>query len=283
MINKSNPYKDHKGKFTQPHKAMPTKDKLDFLKDMHAKHGNVSIGSIIAHYEDKKKLSDMNDAAKEASVQSPLSDVFKAETDDNHLYIMQSFKDTLPIERLQNYLKEQFNYPWVEWEDLADMHVTLLCVYEPEQKALDTFLSILKEFQPVPITVQGVSTFDNEDNNVLYLNVKRTVDLVGLQDKLYQTAQALMMEVSDYSLPDSYQPHITLAYSEEPFDERILASLPVGGIVLPPDKIVSSVNNDTNEEATTNEIYPNPNATVDASPHTTELSMNKPTPPLEYL
>lgn len=234
-IQKANPHRNHVGQFTIEGKAVPLKVYREFIQELYDKYGNVPLGSVLAHYESLKDQPQSQPPADTISsmAETPLDNLFKADIINNdNMYIMQFFDDSSVLKTFQDYLKEQQNYPWIQWEDPSEFHVTLLAVLNPDPKSVASIISLLDECIPVTITFDGVGVFANEDTNVLFLNVKRTPELVILQSKLYDLVRAHVETVSPLTTPSEWQPHITLAYSEEPFDEEALKSLPIGGMSI---------------------------------------------------
>lgn len=118
------------------------------------------------------------------------------------------------VDRLQSALYTIFGYndAW-QWNDPYTFHITL--AYSDaitNAQMLEAAKSIIS--LPAPgIKITGIGVFDNsEDTQALYLSVEPNDKLKAIQSALYQSLTDQGVALSPYNLPETWQPHITLAY-----------------------------------------------------------------------
>lgn len=116
---------------------------------------------------------------------------------------------------LQNQLKNKFE--GVNWTDPQDFHITL--VYAPSTdedvaKAICEQIKALDIPQP-KLQVGSLRTFDNLGEHALHFRVRRNADLLNFQHELVELCRDAGLELSAYSDPTQYIPHITMGYSPE--------------------------------------------------------------------
>lgn len=256
LITKQNENRDHKGKYSTPKKAIPSKNMRQFLTSMRKKHGDVPISYILAHYDSMMNDNESDNTATKVAmtdtssmtVPDVLDALFKADTEDEFdIYALLRFDDyngMAELHRIQELVKEKLPYPWIDWEDLGDLHVTLTYFMDASPMEAAEISEYVGEIKPVnAITVKSGTVFEPSNGSdgryVLVLSVDKTPELQDMQRKLYELCHAFLLEPSEYSNPDSWRPHITLGYSEEPVDENVLSDL--GGFSLQVSKIDISV------------------------------------------
>lgn len=98
------------------------------------------------------------------------------------------------------------------------LHITLLYIPNCTDAEVDALLDYISPRFPAPFIVQGVSvgTFPEADTKPIILNINPTPALIRLQWDLYNAAVSLGIEVSEFSRPQVYKPHVTLAYDLQP-------------------------------------------------------------------
>jgi HK97 family phage portal protein len=111
---------------------------------------------------------------------------------------------------IQSILKEQ--YPAVQWSDPASFHVTM--VYASRVTDLGIVRDVLpKSINPVTFEVGPIRTFDEKTDGVpVYLAVTAPDTLLAMQCSLATTFKTLGFELSEYSAPECWVPHVTLGY-----------------------------------------------------------------------
>lgn len=99
-------------------------------------------------------------------------------------------------------------------EALDDLHMTLVCLEDGhDQGHLEELPEVVAEWarniDPITLTVNGIGTFVNGDEHVLWAGVDHP-DLNRIQESL-----AMWLAEHDYKIREnfSYKPHITLGYS----------------------------------------------------------------------
>lgn len=99
-------------------------------------------------------------------------------------------------------------------EALDDLHMTLVCLEDGhDQGHLEELPEVVAEWaqsiDPITLTVNGIGTFVNGDEHVLWAGVDHP-DLNRIQESL-----AMWLAEHDYKIKEnfSYKPHITLGYS----------------------------------------------------------------------
>lgn len=110
---------------------------------------------------------------------------------------------------LQRKLKEQLTIGGIEWQEPDTFHVTLCYVESIEDTELDQ--SIIESGKQLSIRIAHIGQFNNQDGRPLVLFVDHDENLDQLQASIYQQFEN-NDTVSPYSIPRSWQPHITMAY-----------------------------------------------------------------------
>jgi 2'-5' RNA ligase len=119
---------------------------------------------------------------------------------------------------IQQQLKESIQgVEGIEWQDPDTFHITLVYVKDISPEGLDRVA--LPDPTALNIRAGSLSLFNNPTSRALVLAVDHTPELDALQKEIYESFNGF--ERSDFSRPEVYQPHITLAY------------LPVTGVDVP--------------------------------------------------
>lgn len=132
--------------------------------------------------------------------------------------IIARFRDTSQIMAVINTLVDRGEGgERMRWTAREDLHLTLVHTYLIDQvEMLAAFDTARSGFVPIPISVEGIDVFDhNDEYNVLMLRVKRDANLNVLQRRAYESFAEYGVPISEYSVPDDWQPHITLAYVDK--------------------------------------------------------------------
>jgi HK97 family phage portal protein len=124
-------------------------------------------------------------------------------------YVLLDLAHDPVIRGIQDQLKA--DNPDVEWADPAEFHITLVYAKGVRDQKL------AKEVLPTSINelsfdVTGLETFDKPDKAPLLLTVQPSPQMVALQSGLASAFAAIDLELSSYSVPDDWMPHITLGY-----------------------------------------------------------------------
>lgn len=280
LIEKVNPHHNLSGHFTRPHKAVPTRMYREFLKTLADKYGNAGVSDILKYYDAIGKPSTLmqdRTVVHPSEGLMTLDQLFKAEYNSDLYYLLYP-ACIAPLINLQNYLKERMPSPALTWEDPLDFHVTMLYVYnadpqlaaelamalsdrkagmappervdyqpqnylDPESKYADVAQKELPNTDPPAkplIVADGIGVFENEGNNALHLRVRHTPELDNLQRSLWEVARAMLADISSFTNPPDWNPHITMAYSSEPIDPTTIPD--IGGVAVQGGRLTASVN-----------------------------------------
>lgn len=253
-IEKQHNNRDHTGRYATPDRAVPNKSLRSFLSDLMDKHGDVRLSHILTHYDNMIKETTvpgtkyaMQDTSN-ATVPDVLDELFKADMDnDFDVYTMLRFDDfnaMNELHRIQEHVKGKLPYPWISWEDLSELHLTLTYCKGASPQDAAIIAEHVEEVKPVDnVTVNSGTVFEPSNGSdgryVIVLNVEKTPELEAMQRRLYELSSALILDHSEYSDPENWRPHITLGYSEEPVDANVVSD--VGGFTVKVSKIDVSV------------------------------------------
>ena len=100
-----------------------------------------------------------------------------------------------------------------------DFHVTPLISEDATAEAAAEIVRLYETKGLLPVIVGEVAQFETPDGYAIHLVIRRQQTLVDLQRDLVDHITAQGFSVSDYSQPDAYKPHITLAYSKTPIPQ----------------------------------------------------------------
>lgn len=142
---------------------------------------------------------------------------------DQSAFVYLPLDNNAQLMAIQNELRKALGSDSITYQDPATFHVTLLYCKNISDHDLgeiaeatmnSVFLNKGAFFDSFPITGSKFGIFDNTDEHALYLAVDGNPALAGLQKTLYGYFDKAghKGEVSPFSAPDQYTPHITLAY-----------------------------------------------------------------------
>lgn len=116
---------------------------------------------------------------------------------------------------LQNQLKNKFE--GVNWTGPQDFHITLVYVPSTDEDVVKAVCEQIKALDiPQPkLQVGNLRTFDHLGEHTLHFRVRRNTDLLNFQHELVELCRDAGLELSAYSDPMQYIPHITMGYSPE--------------------------------------------------------------------
>lgn len=131
--------------------------------------------------------------------------------------VLVSLMDWPPLVAVQTVVRDKLGATdlseAVRWTPPEQYHVTL--VYAPlvDQEAYRRIYEVVKnDIHFFRVKAGPMDVFEQDDMNVLILRVEMTDDLRALQRKVYDAFIAESVPVSEYSLPENWQAHITLGY-----------------------------------------------------------------------
>lgn len=133
---------------------------------------------------------------------------------DGKGYIYLAVRAIWEVERLQSALYQLFGYDegW-KWIDAYALHVTL--VYSPnisDEQLLEAAKALIDK-PAIRLKFSGIGTFASDEDHAVYLKVDENSDLRDLQRGLYDSLAAQGVEMSAFSQPDAWVPHMTVCYT----------------------------------------------------------------------
>ncbi len=118
---------------------------------------------------------------------------------------------------LQRTLQTRMADQEVTWNKADEFHVTLLYSPAATDDAIATFKAALEsvELPELALTVGSLAAFDNVGGYALHFRIKSNAALKELQEELYDLAIASGLQLSAYSEPGTYKPHVTMGYGKQ--------------------------------------------------------------------
>ncbi|HMB74830.1 MAG TPA: 2'-5' RNA ligase family protein [Kiloniellaceae bacterium] len=113
---------------------------------------------------------------------------------------------------IQRALREVLVDPAIEWEVAPVLHVTLCYADDIDDRAMAEVARRLHMVQPVRLTASRLGVFDAGEKAALHIALDRGSALTALQGMVYDAFAQVTDQLSPFSLPDDWRPHITLAY-----------------------------------------------------------------------
>lgn len=93
-------------------------------------------------------------------------------------------------------------------------HITLVYAKDVSDDLTDRIIqNSISKISTFFVETDGFGKFANENEDVVYLNVKRDQKLIDLQQNIAVSFMSQGIEISKYSDPASYNPHITMFYA----------------------------------------------------------------------
>lgn len=118
---------------------------------------------------------------------------------------------------LQRTLQTRMADQEINWNKADEFHVTLLYSPAATDEAIATFKAALEsvELPELALTVGSLAAFDNVGEYALHFRIKSNAALKELQEELYDLAIASGLQLSAYSEPGAYKPHVTMGYGKQ--------------------------------------------------------------------
>lgn len=118
---------------------------------------------------------------------------------------------------LQKRLKTLYPDPAVKWNDPADFHITLVYAPAVDDGQIADVLDALPTLSAdgLSLNVGSLMCFDNVGEHALHFRITRNSALLDLQGALYDACDINGVQMSGYSLPERYTPHVTMGYLPE--------------------------------------------------------------------
>jgi len=148
------------------------------------------------------------------------------------LYLTLSLKNSPDLIALQGQVKSLLPDAQVEWNAADTFHVTLVHIpaaTDEQIKALQSTLATL-ELPTLSLPIGSLRTFDSLGSHAIHFRLKGSnPDLRDLQETLYDLCVDDGLQMSTYSNPVNYVPHITMGKAKErpravPFNPKLSVS-----------------------------------------------------------
>lgn len=126
-------------------------------------------------------------------------------------YASLSFADNAQLINIQRILKDLLPDSGIEWQIPATFHITL--VYAPDVSS-NALLDVVNNltFDEFMVSSHAFGIFENGDERALHLVIDPDPALLKLQEELWLRFENAGLVTSEYSEPEQYTPHITIAY-----------------------------------------------------------------------
>lgn len=133
------------------------------------------------------------------------------------LCVMLSLANNADLIDLQKRLKTMYPDPAVKWNDPAEFHITLVYVPAVDDEQIAVVLDALPDLsaEDLSLKVGSLACFDNVGEHALHFRIARNGGLLDLQAALYDACEINGLQMSGYSRPEGYTPHITMGYLPE--------------------------------------------------------------------
>lgn len=155
-------------------------------------------------------------------------------------YAILSLANDGQIKQLQDEVKAQVkSINGIEWTPPEEFHITLVCADPIDDRQFQRVIGAIENNPPsqMKFDVIALSSFDGDGKvKPLILEVKLSDELKALQTELAVRVKATGAKLSEYSEPNAYKPHITLAYVPSDMSNPELPS----EIIVTPSEIVFS-------------------------------------------
>jgi phage portal protein BeeE/2'-5' RNA ligase len=149
-----------------------------------------SISEITSHYLTSKKATD-----KPAYAYVPLA---------NNSNVL----------ALQRELRNLFTGDAIEWQMPPTFHITLCYAGIASDEAISKIVSLIniQDMQFQPVQGNGIDVFETPDGKALHIRLLKNSVNDAMQADIYSAFMTEAYDISKYSLPENWNPHITLAY-----------------------------------------------------------------------
>jgi SPP1 gp7 family putative phage head morphogenesis protein len=134
-------------------------------------------------------------------------------------YVSIPVRDNDAMITLQNRLRDAIGTDGAQYTDPADFHVTLVMCPSVPDSVLGQIGKEIEIKEPVSILPDYYVTFVNEGRRAFCAAVRKTAEIASLQRNVYKLFDDRTIEVSPYSKPARWRPHITLGYLADGVEE----------------------------------------------------------------
>ena len=155
-------------------------------------------------------------------------------------YAILSLANDGQIKQLQDEIKSQLSSSnGIEWTPPEEFHITLVYADPIDDRQLQRVIGAIENNPPsqMKLDVVALSSFDGDGTvKPLILEIKLSDELKALQTELAVRVKATGAKLSEYSEPNAYKPHITLAYVPSDMSNPELPS----EIIVTPSEVIFS-------------------------------------------
>ena len=122
--------------------------------------------------------------------------------------------------RIQRDLKRQYPDERIEWQAAPTLHITLAFAGIMDDSAIEKLSTLihLEAMSLQPALDEPLRYFDTPDGKALHIAIVHTSVLDAIQANVYSAFETEGYDLSAFSLPANYNPHITLAYVPDDID-----------------------------------------------------------------
>lgn len=118
---------------------------------------------------------------------------------------------------LQKRLKELLPDPSIKWTDPETFHITLVYVPAITDEQIQELVAYMQGMTApeLNLSVGSLASFDKVGEHALHFRIPRNSGLVEYQEELYAACESMGLQMSAYSNPNQYKPHITMGYAPQ--------------------------------------------------------------------
>lgn len=135
----------------------------------------------------------------------------------NSVSVVLSLANNADCVGLQKRLKELYAGQPITWTDPNEFHITLVSVPSADEQQAGQLVSYMADYmtQDLRLPIGSLASFDSIGEHALHFRIRRNSDLLELQEDMYIAARNCGMQVSSYSEPRAYIPHVTMGYAQQ--------------------------------------------------------------------
>ncbi len=132
----------------------------------------------------------------------------------NEAYVVIDLSLRPELVAMQQMLRDALVGVDVQWQTPETFHITLVYCYDIDDRSFER--TVIDGFEPFAIRVSGVGMFNTPGNRALVLQIDHYPELDTLQKRVW--VEFAQVNTSDYSVPQRWQPHCTMAYLPDGVD-----------------------------------------------------------------
>jgi 2'-5' RNA ligase len=163
------------------------------------------------------------------TAQQPAAEI--QEMDGEPFFIGLSLASDPELIDLQSRVKQLMNGSEVAWSNPSDFHVTLIYAPVATEEQVKVAKQALFNLKPpdMSLGIGSLKTFDNLGEYAVHFRIRRNTALLDFQRKLYDICAKAGMQLSQFSNPAAYIPHVTMGYAKQrpaavTFDSKVIVS-----------------------------------------------------------